>query len=282
MTDRDERCAAGPLPRRRIRTRRIRARRAARSPVAVLLPVVVLLLGGCAAEAASGAGAATGSGPAARTASGTGGSGGGLLAAVPAGSGLVATAAVATVEVRSVPDGPVTTTMANPLPDGSPLVFRVVGDRGAALLVQLPVRPNGSTGWVRSDQVTLRTTPYRLVLHRSRHRLDVERGGAVTATYPVGIGTSVNPTPPGTYFLTELLAVPDPYGGYGPYAFGLSAFSPTLTSFAGGPGQLGLHGTNEPERVGTDVSHGCLRVTNEVITRLAHEVPLGSPLEILP
>ena len=278
----------------------------------MLLPVVVLLLGGCAAEAAAGAGSGAGSraasgsgagaGPAAgRTASGTGGvsivgaptsdvrgtagpdgSGRGLLAAVPAGSGLVATAAVATLEVRSSPDGPVTTTMANPLPDGSPLVFRVIGDRGAALLVQLPVRPNGSTGWVRSDQVTLRTTPYRLVLHRSRHRLDVERNGTVTATYPVGIGTSVNPTPPGTYFLTELLAVPDPHGGYGPYAFGLSAFSPTLTSFAGGPGQLGLHGTNEPERVGTDVSHGCLRVTNEVITRLAHEVPLGSPLEILP
>jgi lipoprotein-anchoring transpeptidase ErfK/SrfK len=128
--------------------------------------------------------------------------------------------------------------------------------------------------------VTLSRTPYRLVVRRSAHTLRVYESGRLTAQYPVGIGTSVTPTPTGSYFITELIAVRPPNGAYGPYAFGLSAFSPTLTSFAGGPGQLGLHGTDQPGRVGTDVSHGCLRVTDDVITRLAGRLPLGTPVEI--
>ena len=55
-------------------------------------------------------------------------------------------------------------------------------------------------------------------------------------------------------------------GFYGPYALGLSAHSPVYTSFAGGDGQVGLHGTNQPSVLGTDVSHGCIRVANDVIT----------------
>ncbi len=82
------------------------------------------------------------------------------------------------------------------------------------------------------------------------------------------------------FYLTELLSQPDLDGGYGPFAVGLSAFSPTLSGFAGGPGQLGLHGTDQPHLVGTDVSHGCLRVTNPVIVHLAHVLPLGTPVEI--
>lgn len=132
------------------------------------------------------------------------------------------------------------------------------------------------------EQVTLSVTPYPLVVRRAAHQLEVQRDGRRIALHPVGVGTSVNPTPPGTYYLTELIAVQDPTGPYGPYAFGLSPFSPTLTSYAGGPGQLGLHGTNEPDRVGSEVSHGCLRLTNDVIVALAHQLPLGTPVDILP
>ncbi len=94
------------------------------------------------------------------------------------------------------------------------------------------------------------------------------------------MGKSTTPTPPGEYYLTELIRPSNPDGVYGPYAFGLSAFSETLKSFAGGPGQLGLHGTNEPDKVGTDVSHGCIRLTNDVISKLARTLPLGTPVQI--
>jgi hypothetical protein len=32
--------------------------------------------------------------------------------------------------------------------------------------------------------------------------------------------------------------------------------------------------------VGSDVSHGCIRLRNDVITRLAHELSLGTPVRI--
>ena len=53
-----------------------------------------------------------------------------------------------------------------------------------------------------------------------------------------------------------------------------------LTSFEGGDGQVGLHGTNAPAALGHDISHGCIRVTNAVITRLARTLPLGTPITI--
>jgi len=69
---------------------------------------------------------------------------------------------------------------------------------------------------------------------------------------------------------------PDPAGTYDPYAFGLSAFSDVLSSFGGGPGEIGLHGTDQPTSVGADVSHGCLRVSNATISELARVLPLGT------
>lgn len=51
------------------------------------------------------------------------------------------------------------------------------------------------------------------------------------------------------------------------------------TSVAGGDGQVGIHGTSAPGSIGHDVSHGCIRVRNAVIERLAKRIPLGSPVE---
>jgi lipoprotein-anchoring transpeptidase ErfK/SrfK len=90
------------------------------------------------------------------------------------------------------------------------------------------------------------------------------------------------PTPIGVYYLAELLKQPDPWGAYGPYAFGLSAHSNVLYNFGGGAGEIGIHGTNEPGALGRDVSHGCIRISNAGITKLARMLPLGTPVEILP
>ena len=130
------------------------------------------------------------------------------------------------------------------------------------------------------DSVEVSETSYRVVVSLSRHTLDVMKDGQRLARHPVGVGTSATPTPVGTYYLTELVQPPNPHGAYGPYAFGLSAYSDTLETFAGGPGQLGLHGTNSPGGLGRDVSHGCLRVANSVIRSLAADLPLGTPVEI--
>jgi lipoprotein-anchoring transpeptidase ErfK/SrfK len=151
---------------------------------------------------------------------------------------------------------------------------------GGWLQVLLPMRPNGSTGWVRGRRAALRANPYRIEVRLRAHRLTLRRGGRVVLRTPIGVGRAVTPTPRGLAFVTRLLRQPDPHGIYGPWAFGLSVYSPVLTSFGGGRGEAGIHGTNDPAGIGRDVSHGCIRLPNRAIERLARVLPLGTPVRI--
>jgi lipoprotein-anchoring transpeptidase ErfK/SrfK len=151
---------------------------------------------------------------------------------------------------------------------------------GGWLRVLLPVRPNGASGWIRARRVVLRTNPYRIDVRLRAHRLTVHRGARTVLRTPIGVGRAVTPTPRGLAYVTRLLRQPDPGGTYGPWAFGLSVYSPVLTSFGGGPGEVGIHGTNAPAGIGQDVSHGCIRLPNTAIERLARTLPLGTPVRI--
>jgi lipoprotein-anchoring transpeptidase ErfK/SrfK len=146
--------------------------------------------------------------------------------------------------------------------------------------VALPVRPNGSSGWVQMEQVSLKRTPYRLDIALGAHELKLYKDDELQQTYSIGVGTQETPTPGGTYYLRVLIKTTKPEGAYGPYAYGLNGFSQVLTDFAGGDGVIGLHGTNDPSTIGKDVSHGCIRLTNENITALAKILPLGTPVRI--
>ena len=169
------------------------------------------------------------------------------------------------------------------LPGQIPLTFLVTAQQDGWLQVALPVRPNGSTGWLKASDVTLSTTDYQVQVALAEHKLSLLKAGQVVMEAPVGVGADDKPTPGGTYYIKELLQPPTPGGVYGAYAYGLSGYSPVLQSFAGGQGVIGIHGTNEPESVGTDVSHGCIRMLDADITRLVQEfgLPLGTPVQIL-
>jgi lipoprotein-anchoring transpeptidase ErfK/SrfK len=208
-------------------------------------------------------------------------------AATPAVS-VVATALADAVDVFGAPGAGVAgrTVAARDvvsLPGEIPLTFLVAAQRDGWVQVHLPVRPNGSTGWVRGSDVVLSVTDLRIEVRLAEHRLLLHRGAEVVLDVPVGVGRSEVPTPGGVYYVKELLQPPDPGGTYGPYAYGLSGYSPVLHQFAGGQGVIGIHGTDRPESVGTDASHGCLRLRNEDVTRLVEEfgLPLGTPVEIL-
>ncbi|WP_237280436.1 L,D-transpeptidase [Subtercola vilae] len=168
--------------------------------------------------------------------------------------------------------------MTNPGPSGAPLSYLVEGEKPGWLKVQLPVRPNGSTGWIKSDSVTESNLTYRVQVSTEQNTLTVYQNDTVLNTYPVATGTGGTPTPHGSFYLLELLAPTN--SGYGPYAFGLSAFSDALTSFGGGPGQIGLHGTDDASSIGHAVSHGCIRMNNTDISTLAALLPLGTPITI--
>lgn len=171
--------------------------------------------------------------------------------------------------------------LANPTKDGGPLVFLVKERRPGWVMVFLPVRPNGSTGWVSESSLKLSQHDYRVEVRRGAHRLVVFKGAEIIVDVAVGIGTSQTPTPGGVFYITESIEALDPTGPYGPYAFGLSGFSEQLESFNGGDGVIGIHGTNDPSTVGADVSHGCIRMTNDAITSLVGLLPLGTPVHVL-
>lgn len=166
--------------------------------------------------------------------------------------------------------------------DTIPIVFLVKGKGSDRLEVYLPVRPNGSHGWVNADDVTVTSVAYRIEVGISEHRIRVFDGDEVIVDEPVGVGRTDRPSPGGIYYLKELLQPPDPDGPYGSFAYGLSGFSNVLQSFNEGAGVIGIHGTNDPGAVGSDVSSGCIGLRNDVIERLVNDIglPLGTPVEI--
>jgi lipoprotein-anchoring transpeptidase ErfK/SrfK len=145
--------------------------------------------------------------------------------------------------------------------------------------VALPVRPNGRTAWVAARDLRLEPVPLRVTVDLGQRRLRLLRGTAVVADTRVAVGSARYPTPTGRFYVTDRVRPPTPGGPYGAFALGLSAHSPTLTDFAGGDGQVAVHGTNDPGSIGRAVSHGCVRVPDDV-ARLLARVPLGTPVTI--
>jgi lipoprotein-anchoring transpeptidase ErfK/SrfK len=161
-----------------------------------------------------------------------------------------------------------------------PVVLMAVGADGDFVRVAIPLRPNGTLGWVRRADVTLIRSAFRVEVDLSTNSMSVFDGEKLVMRAPVAAGTGGTPTPRGLFFLKEVVPQ-SPGGALGPYAFGLSGFSDVLTSFGGGEGVIGIHGTNAPGKLGSNVSHGCIRVDNGTITKMVRLLPLGTPVEIV-
>jgi lipoprotein-anchoring transpeptidase ErfK/SrfK len=168
----------------------------------------------------------------------------------------------------------------NPNRLGVARVLLVHSQRKKWVRLYMPTRPDGRTGWVRRRAVRVLRNPYRIVIHLRSHRLGLWRGGRRVLRTRIVTGAGPTPTPRGVFYVTELLKPPDPNGAYGPFSFGISAHSRVLKRFAGGNGQVGIHGTNQPWLIGKSASHGCIRVNNGAIRRLARILPLGTPVWI--
>lgn len=206
---------------------------------------------------------------------------------IPPGSSYVAVAAVPEVQVFDSPGATASgQVFENPwFVNGDadaavPLVFHVEDRTEGWVQVLLPVRPNGSTGWVREADVTLRLIGFRIVVELGEHRLTVYQNDQVVLTDTVAVGKASTPTPTGRYYIRALLKAPNPNTVYGPYAYGLSGHSEVLETFNGGDAELGIHGNNDTSVLGRNVSAGCIRMDNEKITKLAGMLPLGTPVVI--
>jgi lipoprotein-anchoring transpeptidase ErfK/SrfK len=197
------------------------------------------------------------------------------------GRSLVADAAVASVQIFDSPQaaGP-GRILANPTIEGMPLVFLVKQNRGEWLKVQLPLRPNESTGWVRAADVSLRSVSNHIIVEVAKRKLSLFSGSQLLMQAPVGVGKAHTPTPPGSFYVD--ISVKNPGGPYGRHMLSVAGFSNVLKNFGRGVGQLAIHGTNSPPSVGQFSSNGCMRLHNEDVVRLAGLAPTGTPVFILP
>lgn len=164
------------------------------------------------------------------------------------------------------------------------VVFTVIRTEGDWLHVNVPVRPNGTTGWIKKSDVHTFQHRYAIRISRAARKMVVCNAGRVIQTEVVAIGQSIYPTPTGTFFTADLVKPKAGSGGaYGPFAYGLSAFSesPELEDWNGGDGRVAIHGTNAPKLLGQAVSHGCIRVSNTGITKMKNTLPLGVPVEVM-
>jgi lipoprotein-anchoring transpeptidase ErfK/SrfK len=185
------------------------------------------------------------------------------------------------VPVYDLANGTVQTTLSARTEYLQPRTFLVVENAGDWLKVLLPMRPNNATGWIRASDVNLSVVPFEIRINLGEHMLRMFKDGQEVLSTPVVIGSPRTPTPLGTFFITDPVDLKaSPNGAYGAYALGLSGYSEVLFEFNGGPGQIAVHGTNNPSQVGQDISNGCIRVPNDIIVKIADQVPLGTPVII--
>jgi hypothetical protein len=162
------------------------------------------------------------------------------------------------------------------------LVLRTTtaADGSRWLQVRTPLKPAGTTGWVpRAALSRLGAVDTWLVVDRRRLTARLVRNGRVVFRAPVAIGKASTPTPPGRFYVRDRLLGLPAGGIYGPIAFGTSASSDTVTDWPGGS-IVGIHGTDEPQRIPGRVSHGCIRLRNAAIRRLSGLMPVGTPVTI--
>jgi lipoprotein-anchoring transpeptidase ErfK/SrfK len=147
------------------------------------------------------------------------------------------------------------------------------------LRVRLPILPSNSTGWVPRDALgNLYTVRTHLYVHRASFTATLKRDGRTIFRTRVGVGRPQTPTPAGEFYIRDAVdGFHDPF--YGPIAFGTSARAALQTDWPGGR-FVGVHGTNRPELLPGAVSHGCIRMTNRAIRKLAKLMPVGTPLTI--
>jgi len=151
--------------------------------------------------------------------------------------------------------------------------------RGVWVKVRLPVLPNGSVGWVERRALgAYHTVDTQLLVDRRTLRATLYRAGKPVFSASVGVGTPAWPTPAGDFIVrSELTRYASSF--YGPIAFGTSARSAVLTDWPAG-GFVGIHGTDAPQLLPGQVSHGCIRMRNADIRRLAKLMPVGTALTI--
>ena len=111
-------------------------------------------------------------------------------------------------------------------------------------------------------------SPYIIHVDVEQKRLSLFRGDELVNSWMVATGAWDTPTPVGVFTITHRFS--GEMCGFGTCFLGLNV-----------PwGDYGIHGTNKPESIGSNASHGCIRMTVEDAEALYAIVPNGTRVVI--
>ncbi len=198
---------------------------------------------------------------------------------VPAVSTIVYVNGPATIQVYGAADaGKPGTRLPGHNSIDQPSAFLVLDQQPGWFHVLLPVKPNGSSGWLKASDVQVATTNHYLRVTVSQFRIDDYVDGTWQAGYRVAVGKPSTPTPTGLYYILASQAVSQ--APYTPGIFALSGFAPQpIPGFLGAT--LGLHGWTDSSVIGTRASNGCIRLASKDMDPLLHSLLLGTPVDIV-
>ncbi len=149
---------------------------------------------------------------------------------------------------------------------------------------ELPIRPNGTRGWIRTDKFNWSTVNHHILVDVSDRSIALFDGDELITHSQVIVGKRATPTPMLLGFIVEKLPNHNQQNGsvvLGDWILMLSFFSEALNSFGGGLPRIALKGTLIPERVGEALSNGGPRIPNDIIEVIAQEAPLGTAVNII-
>lgn len=169
--------------------------------------------------------------------------------------------AVPSTPTPTLPPEPTATPAPTPLPTGLLPTLD-----GAELLRYLPMP---SSEWF-------------IVVRRSEQRLYLYHKGSFVKAYMVSTGKPSTITPLGWWRIAdkEGISPPDIYGTRWMGWERLNRRTGLYEWYAGSP-PFGIHGTNEPEKIGTPVSSGCVRLRNADVEELFDQVTMGTRVLVI-
>jgi lipoprotein-anchoring transpeptidase ErfK/SrfK len=120
----------------------------------------------------------------------------------------------------------------------------------------------------------------RIVVSMRDHKLALLEGERVVKVYNVAVGAAVSPSPNGEFRIAQRLENPTYYkpgvvigpgkdNPLGPRWIGLDVKG------------FGIHGTNRPDSMGKNVSHGCIRMRNHDVEDLFARVQVGDRVSLV-
>ena len=121
--------------------------------------------------------------------------------------------------------------------------------------------------------------------------LEVHAGDKVVAAFPVTVGSQQTASPIGKWKVAAIAKMPN--FRYDPKMLKEGERSTNFHMLPPGPNNpvgvmwialnkmgIGMHGTNEPDSIGRSASHGCIRLANWDIVKLAEMVKRGTNVEV--